>query len=328
MPPDQTDNQHPKLSIITASLNQGRFLRQMVESVLAQTYQNYEHIVMDGGSTDNSIEILKEYPHIKWVCEKDNSASEAFAKLRSMIKGDYVIQCCSSDGFLDKRWFQICVDILDKNKDISMVWGLPQYMTEDGFMQHITTPEYLFNPPPQKKDFLGFWLATGHVLYEGNQCTRSDVFKRCVPSGGKLKENIFLHLIYNFMTGGYLPYFVPVIANFGRIHHDACGQSKIIQARMDVSVQEYLADIKKYKKDLFSHKIKHFFRSGDSQIISEFSKADLNKCKAEYLKAKIDKLTSYSFNVLLRGLIRRLKGQKHKPCAYMLEDQWKYLTQK
>jgi len=130
------------------------------------------------------------------------------------------------------------------------------------------------------------------------------------------------------MTYGYLPYFVPVIANFGRIHHDACGQSKIVQARMDLSIQEYLADIKKYKKDLFSHKIKHFFRSGDSQIIAELSKTGLNNCKLEYLKAKVNKLTSYNFNILLRGLIRRLKGQKHKPRSYMLEDTWKYLTQK
>ena len=308
-------NQHPKLSIITASLNQGRFLRQMIESILAQTYTNYEHIVMDGGSTDNTFEILKEYPQIKWFLQKDNSPFEAFIKLRSLVSGEYVIQCCTSDGFLDKHWFQMCVDTLDKNKDISMVWGLPQYMTEDGFLQKITTPYYLSDPPPQKKDFLGFWLATGHIMYEGNQCTRRDVFQRCFPASlesCRYKNDIFLDFIYKFMTLGYLPYFLPIIASYGRVHEGASGQSETGLPKVLFSRKQFLVEVKKYRKKLFKGKLKHYLCDGNSQIIAELSKKELHACKLTFYKTKIKVLSYYSLHDIVWFILRKFRLSKRR----------------
>jgi len=301
-------SERPKLSIMTVSLNQGRFLRQMIESVLSQTYVNYEHIVVDGGSTDNTIEILKDYPHIKWISEKDNSAAEAFIKIRSMVKGEYVIQCCTSDGFLNKDWFRTCVEILDADKEISMVWGLPQYMREDGNLEKISSPEYFSDLPPQKKDFLGFWLATGHVMYEGNQCTRRDVYIKCYPAGFKFarfKDNIHFDFAYNFMTSGYLPYLVPVIANFGRIHTDAQGQSPVLAPLALAAYKKYITEIIKYKNKLFGQKIKHCFRDGNSQIISELSKGELGVCKERFYKTKIKVILYRNLHDLSRFILRK-----------------------
>lgn len=308
MPMIDGNNQHSKISVITASLNQGRFIRQMIESVLNQTYTNYEHIIVDGGSTDKTIEILKDYPHLKWISEKDNSSGEAYLKTRSMIKGDYVIQCCTCSGFLNRDWFRICAEILDNDKDVSMVWGLPQYMREDGNLGKVSTPEYFSDPPPQKKEFLGFWLATGHIMYEGNQCTRKDVFLKCFPSGfqnWRFKENAFFDLTYNFNTLGYLPCFVPVIANYGRIHSDALGQSKLMQSRMSICYQEYLSEIGRYRKKLLNRKIKHYFRDSNSQIISELSKEELHVCKMRFYKTKIKVVLYRSLHDLLRFILRK-----------------------
>ena len=68
---DLIDVAQPVLSIVTPSLNHGRFLRQTIESVAAQTFRNFEHIVVDGGSTDGTVEILKEFPHVRWISERD-----------------------------------------------------------------------------------------------------------------------------------------------------------------------------------------------------------------------------------------------------------------
>ena len=59
------------VSIVTPSLDQGRYVREAIESVRAQTYSPIEHIVVDGGSTDGTLEILGEYEGLRWVSEPD-----------------------------------------------------------------------------------------------------------------------------------------------------------------------------------------------------------------------------------------------------------------
>ncbi|GAH24996.1 unnamed protein product, partial [marine sediment metagenome] len=65
----------PKVSIITPTLNQGRFIEYTILSVKHQKYPNIEHIIVDGGSTDNTLEILRKYNNtydIRWISEPDN----------------------------------------------------------------------------------------------------------------------------------------------------------------------------------------------------------------------------------------------------------------
>src|SRR4051812_24895688 len=96
---DLCDDARPMISVVTPSLNHGRFLRQTIESVAAQTFRSFEHIVVDGGSTDGTLAILQEFPHLRWVSERDNHVVEAYQKAFDMARGRYIIQCCVSDGF-------------------------------------------------------------------------------------------------------------------------------------------------------------------------------------------------------------------------------------
>jgi glycosyltransferase involved in cell wall biosynthesis len=76
------------VSIVTPSLNQARYLREAIESVRAQTHAPVEHIVVDGGSTDGTLEILAEYDDLTWVSETDRGQSHAVNKGFAMANGN------------------------------------------------------------------------------------------------------------------------------------------------------------------------------------------------------------------------------------------------
>ncbi len=94
---------HPKISIVTPSFNQARFLEQTICSVIDQQYPNLEYIIMDGGSTDGSVDIIKKYSHrlTYWESNKDNGQADAV--YRGFEKATGEILCwINSDDFLLK----------------------------------------------------------------------------------------------------------------------------------------------------------------------------------------------------------------------------------
>ena len=260
---DLCDIAQPTISVVTPSLNHGRFLRQTIESVAAQTFRNFEHIVVDGGSTDGTVETLKEFPHLRWISERDDHVVEAYQKALFMARGQYIIQCCVSDGFVDPNWFRKCVDVLEKDDEVSLVWGFAQTMSEEGDLLNVSFQEFFNDPPPQKQEFLAYWLATGFPLTEGNYCVRSDVIKKWFPdehSDGCFRTCVHPGFIYNFLTQGYVPYFIPIVANFGRQHLDQ--RSLRLKNVEDPALQEYLRRTKRYASQVLKGEVTHVFRNG------------------------------------------------------------------
>ena len=91
----------PRISIVTPSYNQGQFIEETIRSVLLQGYPNLEYIIIDGGSTDNSVEIIKKYsPWLTyWVSERDRGQSHAINKGFEHASGD-ILGWLNSDDML------------------------------------------------------------------------------------------------------------------------------------------------------------------------------------------------------------------------------------
>jgi len=87
------------VSIVTPSLNQARYLREAIESVRAQTHTPLEHIVVDGGSTDGTLEILGEYESIRWISETDRGQSHALNKGFALATGDILGWLNADDSY-------------------------------------------------------------------------------------------------------------------------------------------------------------------------------------------------------------------------------------
>ncbi len=91
----------PKISIITPSFNQGVFIRQTIDSVLGQNYPNLEYIVMDGGSTDGTLDILRSYgADLRWVSQKDAGQADAINRGMGLASGDILAFLNSDDYYL------------------------------------------------------------------------------------------------------------------------------------------------------------------------------------------------------------------------------------
>jgi glycosyltransferase involved in cell wall biosynthesis len=90
----------PLVSIVTPSLNQARFLPEAIESVRAQTYSPIEHVVVDGASTDGTVDILREHDELRWVSEPDGGQSEALNKGFALASGDILGWLNADDAYL------------------------------------------------------------------------------------------------------------------------------------------------------------------------------------------------------------------------------------
>lgn len=133
----------PKITIITVTYNCDKFLERAILSVINQGYSNLEYIIVDGGSTDGTLDIIRKYNNNidKWISEQDKGISDAFNKGIRMSTGD-VIGIINSDDGLMPNALNIIADVY--NKDIDVYRGKVMLWKEDTNSRYVEIPSMHF----------------------------------------------------------------------------------------------------------------------------------------------------------------------------------------
>ena len=123
----------PLVSIITPSFNQAQFLEATIQSVLEQDYPRIEYIIVDGGSTDGSVDVIKKYEDklVWWVSEKDKGQTDAINKGFAHAKGQ-ILAWINSDDTYNPRAVGQAVKYLFENPEVAMVYADCNFINEAG----------------------------------------------------------------------------------------------------------------------------------------------------------------------------------------------------
>lgn len=110
----------PLISIVTPSFNSAKYIEDCIQSVLNQNYPNFEHIIIDGGSTDGTIEILKKYSHLRWISEPDEGQSDAINKGFNLAGGELIGWLNADDEYISNTFNRI---IHYYRENIDIIYG-------------------------------------------------------------------------------------------------------------------------------------------------------------------------------------------------------------
>lgn len=128
----------PKISIVTPSFNQGGFIEKTIQSIITQDYPRFELIIIDGGSSDNTIDVLRKYnKHISyWISERDNGQADAINKGLKVATGD-IFNWINSDDYLEPGALQAIGDYFQAHPEKSVLCGYTRcFWDEDNITSH------------------------------------------------------------------------------------------------------------------------------------------------------------------------------------------------
>jgi glycosyltransferase involved in cell wall biosynthesis len=121
----------PKVTIITPTFNSERFIEQTILSIRQQSYPCIEHIIVDGGSTDRTLEIVRGYPEIRVISEPDEGIYDALNKGLRLARGD-ILAYLNSDDLYTPNAVEIAVESFKKWSELELIYGDCYRVDEQG----------------------------------------------------------------------------------------------------------------------------------------------------------------------------------------------------
>jgi glycosyltransferase involved in cell wall biosynthesis len=227
----------PKISVVTPSYNQAAFIEETINSVLGQGYENLEYIVIDGGSTDGSAEIIKKYEkHLAyWVSERDRGQAHAINKGLERATGDFIAYLNSDDLYLPGA-LQRVAEEFRTSPTVDLLYGSCLICDQAGATIGESTGSI-----STYEEIVDLW----DVWWQRRNFVQPEVFwtKRIMDKVGLLREDLFYVMDYEywsriFRAGGIVRFVDAPLACF-RLHstqkssnaeRSAAEQLKVAQA--------------------------------------------------------------------------------------------------
>lgn len=200
----------PVVSIITPTLNSEAYIADNIRSTTSQTYRSIEHVIVDGGSTDRTLSIVKELePGARVSSEPDRGISDAFNKGLGMATGDIIAVLNSDDYYAHERVIERVVEVFNSRNDVKVVYGRVRCVEPDSGKTLVVygkpySPEKLkkemITPHPAVFARREVYESVGPFSLEYKLCMDHDYFLRIA----KLYESCFIDEIFTIMRWGGL----------------------------------------------------------------------------------------------------------------------------
>lgn len=201
-----------KISVVTPSLNQSAFLEENILSVLAQNDPVFEHIVIDAASTDHTVEILKRYPHLRWVSEPDSGQAAALNKGFRMASGEIIGWLNADDCYCPGSFER--VRELFRNDETMVVYGDGREINQHGEAIGKIIPRGI-----SAREFICYWR------WKYSYCQPSFFFRRtALERIGYLDESLQYVMDHDVLIRFILLYpfvYVPQCFSSFRIHPES-----------------------------------------------------------------------------------------------------------
>lgn len=206
--------ERPLVSVVTPSYNQAEFLEQNIKSVKEQKYPHIEHIVVDGGSDDGTVDLLREHENdydLHWVSEPDRGQSHAVNKGVEMAEGDWIGWQNSDDYYLSES-FEIFDQYRESFPDVDVIYGDIEIVDGEGNL----VDKAFFTPPSEFLQRHGSNLMANQAAF-----IRKSVFQEV----GGLREDLDycmdIDLFWRLLRADVEMVHVPEYLAGFRVHEDA-----------------------------------------------------------------------------------------------------------
>ncbi len=219
---------HPLVSLVTPAFNSELYIEQTIQSVLGQSYPEVEHIVVDGGSRDGTLDILRKYKdRLVWISEPDQGMYDAVNKGWRLSRGKYLMYL-NSDDLLCANALELLVGFLESHEEYSMVYGDYYRISQKGeIIERVHAGKATFE----------HLLHFGNTVFSGTMTLRRELLDQVGWMDAGLRDSADYEFCLRVASQHTIGYISRPLAMF-RVHRSQLSQTSWNQWREAISVSD------------------------------------------------------------------------------------------